>query len=30
MSRLVELGVPADIRAAYDWVAANSRVLGEF
>jgi hypothetical protein len=30
MSRLVELGVPADIRPAYDWVAANADVLGEF
>jgi tRNA A-37 threonylcarbamoyl transferase component Bud32 len=27
MSRLVELGVPADIRRAHDWVAANADVL---
>jgi aminoglycoside phosphotransferase (APT) family kinase protein len=28
MSRLVELGVPADIRQAHDWVTANADVLG--
>lgn len=27
MSRLVELGVPADIRQAHDWVTANADVL---
>lgn len=27
MSRLVQLGVPADIRKAHDWVAANADVL---
>jgi hypothetical protein len=27
MSRLVELGAPADIRAAHDWIAAKADVL---